>query len=187
VGVRHEQAHWRPLYSGAVAQVARWKSESERWQESSEQFQERSQQINAQLQDLQGKVESSVGDLKNPRFTLWNSCGAGGPSAGCLLIPGYEYVGGVPDTFTYFVSFRSTVPVTVYIMSAHDFVCWETKNCAWRWVGWTNQTELQNGVFHQAEGCAGYFAVFFSAQAGTLYPNVRITRNPASHSTGTCQ
>src|SRR5207247_1438296 len=73
VGVRHEQAHWRPIYNGAVTEVARWKSESETWQQSSDRYQKSSQQIKAQLQDLQGKVESSVGDLKNPRFTLWNS------------------------------------------------------------------------------------------------------------------
>ncbi len=140
-----------------------------------------------QLQDLQAKVTASVGDLSNPRFVLWNSCGTGGPATGCALKPGFEFIGGVPDTFTYFVNFRSTVPVTVWIMSASNFICWETHNCAWAAVGWQNRTNLQNGVFHEAEGCAGYFAVFFSAQAGTLYPDVRITRKPAAHSTGACR
>ncbi len=43
---------------------------------------------------------------------------------------------------------------------------------------WSNVTNLNNDVIHAAEGCAGYFAIFSSKQAGTLYPDVSITRNP---------
>jgi hypothetical protein len=46
---------------------------------------------------------------------------------------------------------------------------------------------LSGGVFHDAEGCAGYLAVFFSDQSGTLYPDVSIDRHPAAHSTGACR
>jgi hypothetical protein len=171
-GVKHEDNHWKPIYHQAVTEEAHWKSSS--------------QQFHLELQDLQGKVSAAVGNLDSPHFTLWNSCSAAGSSAGCPLTPGYEYVGGVPDTFTYSVSFASTVPVTVWIMSTSNFVCWETHYCAWRGVGWQDQTNLLDGVFHDAEGCAGYIAVFFSKQAGTLYPDVSITRNPAAQPTGTC-
>jgi hypothetical protein len=194
LGVRHEDRHWTPRYDVAVAEVAHWKRdshtkamESETWQKSSRTWQASSQKYEGQLNDLQSKIETSVGDLKNPRFVLWNSCGAGGPFAGCSLSPGNEYVGGVPDTFTYIVNFTSTVPVTVWIMSTSNFVCWETHLCAWTAVGWENRTSLTNGIFHAAEGCAGYIAVFFSTQFGTLYPDVRVTRRPASHSTGVCK
>lgn len=180
LGVRHEDNHWTPLYGRAITDVAHWKSESQEWQQSSQQY-------HAQLQDLQTKITASVGNLKNPRFVLWDSCTAAGPAAGCPLRPGYEYIVGVPDTFTYYVSFRSTVPVTVWIMSAPNFVCWETGNCAWHAWGWKNQTHLRNGVFHDAEGCAGYLAVFFSDQAGILYPDVSIVRHPAAQSTGVCR
>jgi len=180
LGVRHEDNHWIPLYSRAVTEVAHWKSDSQQWQRSSQQYQ-------GQLQDLQRKIKASVGDLNNPRFVLWNSCSAAGPAAGCPLRPGHEYVGGVPDTFTFFVSFRSTVPVTVWIMSSSNFVCWETGNCAWHAWGWQDRTSLHGGVFHDAEGCAGYLAVFFSDQTGTLYPDVSIARNPAAQSTGVCR
>lgn len=179
LGARHEDNHWTPLYNGAVREVAHSKSDSLKWQQSTERY-------HGQLQDLQTKITASVGDLTNPHFVLWNSCGAAGPAAGCPLTPGYEYVGGAPDTFTYYVSFRSTVPVTVRIMTTHDYVCWKTGYCAAHWVGWQDLTSLHNGVFHDAEGCAGYLAVFTSKQAGTLYPDVSITRNPAPEATGAC-
>ena len=172
LGVRYERNRWRPLYDRAATEAAHWKSDSGKWQ--------------AQLQDLQTNVRASVGNLDKPHFVLWNSCGAGGPDAGCPIRPGQPYVGGVPDTFTYFVSFRSTVPVTLGFMTPSEFVCWETRNCAWHWWGWHNRTHLNGGVFHDAEGCAGYLAVFWSNQAGTLYPKVSITRNPAPHPTGAC-
>ena len=178
LGARRADNHWESLYDQALGQVAQLESESASWKQSSEEFED-------QLQDLQKDVEASVGDLDNPRFVLWNSCGAG-PLAGCSLTPGYEYVGGVPDTFTYYLSFRSTVPVTVRIMTTHDYVCWKSGYCAAHWVWWEDFTTLNNGVFHDAEGCGGYLAVFTSKQAGTLYPDVRITRNPSAVPTGAC-
>jgi hypothetical protein len=186
VGTHRERDHWLPIYQRVVKQEAQWRADSTRWQASSNEYQQENSRHLAELADLQTKVAASVGDLDHPRFVLWNSCGAGGPAAGCPLIPGHEYIGGVPDTFTYFVNFHSTVPVTLWIMSASNFVCWETHNCAWRAVGWQDRRELTNGVFHEAEGCAGYFAVFFSNQYGTLFPDVRVTRKPASQSTGAC-
>ena len=185
IGIRHEREHWTPLYNqavtdyeGATAEVAQWKTASQQARQTSERYQGR-------LEELQKRVSSSVGDLNHPHFVLWNSCGAG-PLAGCALQPGHEYVGGVPDTFTYNVSFRSTVPVAVRIMSSHNFVCWETKNCAWTYTWWSPRTHLTGGVFHLAEGCAGYIAVFSSDQSGVLYPNVSIDRHPADHLTGAC-
>lgn len=117
----------------------------------------------------------------------WNACDGG--KTGCPLTPGRYYVGGVPDTFTYYVSFRATVPVTVWIMTTRSFVCWETRQCAWQEgaVGWEPTTLLRNGIFEDAEGCAGYLAVFLSDRPGTLYPNVEIERNPAPRPTGACR
>ena len=170
LGARREVNHWRPLYTQAMSQVALSQTSSHEYQ--------------GQLEDLQGKITSSVGSLDNPHFVLWNSCGLD-TAAGCPLTPGYEYVGGVPDTFTYDLSFRSTVPVTVRIMTTHDYVCWKSGYCAAHGVWWQDLTSLHD-VFHDAEGCAGYLAVFTSKQAGTLYPDVSITRNPAPDATGAC-
>jgi hypothetical protein len=85
------------------------------------------------------------------------------------------------------VNFRSTVPVTVWIMDSSNFVCWETHLCAWRAWGWKNYRNVRGGVFHLAEGCAGYIAVWFSTKAGILYPDVRVTHHPAAHLTGVCR
>jgi len=128
IGIRHEDSHWTPMYDQAVADYQGATAEVEQWKTASQQARQTSERYQGRLEVLQKRVSSSVGDLNNPHFVLWNSCGAG-PLAGCALQPGNEFVGGVPDTFTYNVSFRSTVPVAVRIMSAHDFVCWETGNC----------------------------------------------------------
>jgi hypothetical protein len=179
LGARHEENHWRPLYKSAVDQVAHWKADSTKWQQDSDEYQ-------GQLHGLQDQVSSTVGNLNNPHFVLWNSCGSGGPDEGCSLTPGYEYVGGVPDTFTYNLDFQATVPVTVRIMSTHDYVCWKAGYCAAHWVWWQDRTNVTGAVFHDAEGCAGYLAVFSSDEAGILYPDVSITRNPAPTATGAC-
>jgi hypothetical protein len=177
-GIHRERGHWQPLYRGAVKDIARWKADSTRWQAKSERYQ-------GLLKSLQTRVSASVGDLENPHFILWNSCTSDGPAAGCRLTPGQEYIGGVPDTFTYNLSFHADVPVTVWILSSQNFVCWETHNCAWHGIGWQSRTDL-DAVFHDAEGCAGYIAVFTSPQPGTLYPNVSVTRNAAPQPTGVC-
>jgi hypothetical protein len=177
-GIVYENDHWSPIYARASAEAAQSKQDAHDQQQVS-------MQLQGQLTELNRKVFDTVGDLNHPSFVLWNSCSSAGPDAGCPLRPGYEYVGGVPDTFTYNVRFRSTVPVTVEIYSTKNFVCWETRACGANGIGWQNQTEL-NGVFHDAEGCAGYIAVFVSKQPGTLYPNVSVTRNPAAQSTGAC-
>ena len=178
LGIRSERERWQPLYQAAVHNTLHWKADSERWQQ-------RSRRVQGELSNLQSDVSSAVGDLNAPHFVLWNSCGSDGPDAGCPLVPGREYIGGVPDTFTYDLSFHSTVPVTVWILDSDAFVCRETGACAVDGLVWRDRTNL-DAVFHGAEGCAGYIAVFEASQAGTLYPNVAVTRNPAPEPTGVC-
>jgi hypothetical protein len=177
VGIHHERDHWQPLYRAAVMDVAHWRSASTNWRL-------RSQRYQGLFEHLQSDVSSSVGDLQSPHFILWNSCGAG-PDAGCQLSPGHEWIGGVPDTFTYNLQFHADVPVTVWIFSSHDFVCHETGQCAANGLVWRDRTEL-SAVFHAAEGCAGYIAVWTATQPGTLYPEVSVTRNAAPQPTGVC-
>jgi len=192
VGARVARQSWETRYRQAVTDTDQWKAQASRWRRSSQGFQERSDTYQQQsrayqtkLENLEDAVDSAVGDLDHPNFSLWNACDP--DASGCELLPGHEYVGGVPDTFTYHVSFRATVPVTVWILDVNDFVCWETRTCEWHAAaGWEDRTSLDNAVFHDAEGCAGYMAVFVSDEAGTLYPDVRVTRNPAPQSTGSC-
>ncbi len=177
-GVVYENAHWEPIYLKTSHDLGAAKQDAT-------DFQRLALTEEGELDTLHKKIADEVGDIDHPAFILWNACGSGGPTVGCPLTPGREYVGGVPDTFTYYVNFRSTVPVTISIMSAENFVCFETRTCVSHYVGWTNQTELHS-VFHDAEGCAGYFVVLRATRAGTLYPDIRVSHNPASHSTGAC-
>jgi hypothetical protein len=177
LGIQRTRDHWRPLYRGAVRDVAQWKADSTRWQLKSQRYQ-------GLFEDLQTEVSSSVGNLDSPHFILWNDCGDG-PGAGCALTPGREWIGGVPDTFTYNLRFHSDVPVTVWIYTTQNFVCHETGQCPANGIVYRDHTQL-NVIFHGAEGCAGYIAVWSSTQPGTLYPNVAVTRNPAPHPTGVC-
>ena len=104
---------------------------------------------------------------------------------GRVLSQGTGHGGGVPDTFTYDLTFHSTVPVTVWILSSDAFICPETGACPVNGLVWRDRTDL-DAVFHEAEGCAGYFAVWEASQPGTLYPNVSVTRNPTPQPTGVC-
>lgn len=117
LGNNQERAYLTPMYDRAAHDATVYKQNV--------------QSLESELSGLNDKVQQTVGDLDNPTFVLWNKCGSGD----CRLSPGAEFVGSVPDTFTYYVSFTATVPVTVWIMSTDDFVCWETHQCPWQGVG----------------------------------------------------
>ena len=185
VGARHEAGHWKPLYSTASQQAASWKKTTAVWKADSGKAHIHVDSLTNKLQALRDRVSTSVGNLDQPHFMLWNTCKST-IAAGCPLTPGQHYVGGVPDTFTYHVKFHATVPVTVRIMSSADYVCWQTGQCSAHWVSWDDKTKL-NAVFHEAEGCADYLAVYVSDEPGTLYPEVSVTRNSAHHATGVCK
>lgn len=187
LGAKHSDGHWRPLYQGAVSNAAHWKVTSARWSASSAKYEATSLSYHGQLHTLQAKVTKSVGSLAHPHFLIWNSCTTAGPKAGCAMTPGREWVAGLPDTFTYYVRFHATVPVTMRIMSMSNYVCYETGSCAWHGWWWQNRKQVKDGWFRRAEGCAGYVAVFTSTESGTLYPDISITRRPASKPTGDCR
>jgi len=104
--------------------------------------------------------------------------------------------GGVPDTFTYKPQYTSTVAVGVYFLTLQQYV--QFYNCPYTTDATTRITCISgtydyyspttslNGIFHLAEGCASYLAIYYSTQSGTLYPNVQVTYNPASSLTGVC-
>lgn len=186
IATRVTDSRWTPIHAREVQQLAQSQGAVEEWKSKATSRKAALDRLSGRMTRLQGQIAREIGDIDHPHFTLWNACEQD-TKAGCALTPGHEYIAGVPDTFTYHVAFRSTVPVTVWIMSAPNFVCWETSNCAWHARGWEDRTRLTNGIFHEAEGCAGYIAVFFSDQAGILFPDVTITRNPADRVTGACR
>src|SRR4051794_35794790 len=158
LGIRSERERWQPLYQAAVHNAAHWRADSQRWQQ-------RSRSAQDQLSNLQSDVSSAVGTLDAPHFVLWNSCGSQGPDAGCPLVPGREYIGGVPDTFTYDLSFRSTVPVTVWILDSDQFVCRETGACPVNGLVWRDRAS-PDSLFPRAGGGAGHNAGWGASHAG---------------------
>ena len=149
--------------------------------------------LQSQFKDLAAQnlaLQNQVAKLKiqnaNPTVTMWNSCG--GP---CNMAPGNWRVGGVPDTFDYNVSFTSSVPVTVYIMTFSQYV--QYANCTGQITCVTGShtqygptMSLPGSVFTQAEGCSAYVAVYQSTTTGVIYPNVSVTYNPSPTITGAC-
>jgi hypothetical protein len=170
------------------------------WEEKAGSWQESSQKNGRVLRKLRRHVEESVGSLDAPHFSIWNSCGG---TLGCPIGPGSYYAGGVPDTFTFYPHFRSTVPVKVMIMTLDDFVCFRT-GCGYHYHYWgpskvlgssiddpenpyDNPFTLDAAVWHLSEGCADYVVVYTAQQSGRLYPNESVTYNPAQQKTGVCR
>src|SRR2546422_7922048 len=149
--------------------------------------------LQAQFRDLASQnlaLQNQVQKLKiqnsNPTLKMWNSCN--GP---CNMSQGSWRVGGVPDTFDYNVSFTSTVPVAVYILTFSQYV--QFANCTGQiscvttsYTQYGPTMSLPGSVFYLAEGCSGYVAVFQSTTAGVIYPDVSVTYNPAPTITGIC-
>jgi hypothetical protein len=104
---------------------------------------------------------------------------------------------GVPDTFTYHLKLTSNGPMSVSILSIHQFGdavrCVETGVGSTNYcmhhsgseIGWLGVTSV-NYDFHKAEGCAAYLAVITSDRSIVVTPDVSVTYNPASAATGTC-
>jgi hypothetical protein len=140
---------------------------------------------------LQVTNSALTSEAAHPTLRIWNVAQTISGSSAYL-------VGGVPDTFTYKVSFTSTAPVAVNIMTTAEFVsaidcvrlgygtshyCMTHAGTSW----WSDRTSLTNGMFSDAEGCAGYLAVWTAASPATVTPDVSITYNPASAATGACR
>ena len=155
-------------------------------------------QAQAQLLTTQTNLTATLGELatvraelEHPNLTIWNV-----PQE--INGPDYYLAGGAPDTFTYHLQASSTGPMSVSILTLRDFV--RAIDCVQAGGGSTHYCMHHSGTpfttwpdvtsvsydFHAAEGCAGYVVVFTSAGDVTVKPNVSVTYNPASTSTGDC-
>jgi hypothetical protein len=154
--------------------------------------------VQAQLLTTQTNLTATLGELatvraelEHPHLTIWNV-------AQEIQGPDYYLAGGAPDTFTYHLQATSTGPMSISILTLQDFAAALT--CVQTGRGVTNYCMHHSGTpyntwenvtsvsydFHEAEGCAGYVVVFTSAGDITVKPNVSVTYNPASASTGFC-
>jgi hypothetical protein len=162
-----------------------------------EQLTGRNQNLQTQLTTTQNQLTASQSQVTNlsaqlahPTLGIWNVAQAISGSSNYLAA-------GVPDTFTYHLKLTSTGPISVSILSIHQFGdavrCVETGVGTTNYcmhhsgsaIGWLNVTSV-NADFHLAEGCAAYLALITSAGNVTVTPDVSVTYNPASAATGAC-
>ena len=162
-----------------------------------EQLTGKSQNLQAALTTTQTKLTASEGQvsdltaqLEHPTLGIWNVPQAISGST-------FYLAAGVPDTFTYHLKLSSNGPMSVSILSIHQFGdavrCVETGVGSTNYcmhhsgsaIGWLSVTSV-NYDFHLAEGCAAYLAVITSDRAINVTPDVSVTYNPASAATGTC-
>ncbi len=153
--------------------------------------------LKAQLLTTQTNLTATLGELatvraelEHPSLTIWNV-----PEE--IKGPDYYLAGGAPDTFTYHLKATSNGPMSISILTLRDFA--SAISCVQNGRGVTNYCMHSSGTeitwrdvtsvnydFHKAEGCADYVVVFTSARDITVTPNVSVTYNPASTSTGSC-
>jgi hypothetical protein len=138
-----------------------------------------------------GELATVRAELEHPTLTIWNV-----PQV--LKNPSWYLAGGIPDTFTYHLVATSNGPMTVSILT---FEQWgKAVECIDNGVGntnycmhhsgaeitWTDVTSV-NYDFHKAEGCADYLSVFTTKGSNvSVTPNVSVSYNPATASTGAC-
>ena len=125
-----------------------------------------------------------------PYTPIWNSCG-GPANSGCNMTPNGWREGSVPDTFDYFVSFMSTVPITVYFFTFGQFVQYTVCNgdisCVSGYYAFLPAaTSQSNAIFKLAEGCGDYVAIYVASSSGVMSPNISVKQNAAPFITGYC-
>jgi hypothetical protein len=142
------------------------------------------------LSTAQSDLAAAKAELAHPHLGIWNVRQS-------LQGPSYYLAAGVPDTFTYHLRLKSTGAMNVSILSFDQFSaairciengvgntdwCMHHSGAANSWLG----VSSVSSDFHLAEGCAAYLVVITSPNKVTITPDVSVTYNPASHSTGTC-
>jgi hypothetical protein len=131
-------------------------------------------------------IQPPLSSTPPPATTIWNSCGAP-----CSMQPNGWREGTVPDTYDYFVSFTSTVPVTVYFLTLGQFVQFAVCNGDLSCVSGSYAylpaaTSQSDAVFKLAEGCADYIAIYVSSANGVMTPNIQVAQNAYPNATGYC-
>jgi len=130
---------------------------------------------------------------QTPQYPIWTACGSS-VSAGCSMSGTGWREGSVPDTFDYYVSFTSTVPVTVYFFTMGQFVQYAVCNgditCVSGYydsIAATTNAQPYT-LFTLGEGCADYLAIYVASGSGTMHPDVEVSRpaSPANGPTGYC-
>ncbi|MGI0069747.1 MAG: hypothetical protein ACREAN_05770 [Nitrosopumilaceae archaeon] len=137
------------------------------------------------LQSQVSNLQNELGTGGTNHFSMWS-----GAKYAAQFTGSNYYSENVPDTFDYYDSWTSTVPVIVYYLTQQQFVqfvnCGDSISCVAGQYQYEPSATSANYEFTLAEGCGGYIAVYTASSAGTLTPNISVTYNPASSSTGVC-
>jgi hypothetical protein len=150
--------------------------------------------LNGQVNDLQGQVDGQAAYIsalleqtRSPTLTIW--------SAPVTIQPGQFLYEGVPDTFDYSDNWASSSPVTVYYLTidqaARYFNCTTPPriSCVNGIYSSSGPARNANDEFKLAEGCGAYVAIYQPSDDQSMVkmnPNVSVTYNPSSVSTGAC-
>jgi len=155
------------------------------------------QNLGDQLKVTQGQLTVSrqqvtdlTAKLAHPTLETWNV-----PQK--LTSPTSYLAVTVPDTFTFHLKLTSNGPMNVSILSTQNFS--DALSCVFNGAGNTDYCMHHSGAawgalgvrsvnhdFTLAEGCAGYLAIITAPNPVTVTPDVSVTYNPASNSTGAC-
>jgi hypothetical protein len=132
------------------------------------------------LENTVAVLQRNITDLENRSntFVIWN--------APVNVSAGYYLLETVPDAFDFHDNFSSSVPVDVFYFTSTQFVQWSTnRTISGTYPNFTS-TEKQSDTFKLGEGCGGYLVVYSFEKAGTIFPNVSATYDPAAKPTGSC-
>lgn len=175
--------------SSLNSQMSSLQSQNSNLQNQISNLQSQNYDLQNEIANLQLQTDTiyACGNTNGCTLTIWTACGSNGNA--CPISSSNYYSEGVPDTFDFITQFTSTIPVTVYFLSLDQFVQFYgcgSISCVYGQYQYFPATTSLNGKFTLAEGCGGYIAVFQSSTSGYMYPDISITFNPASSSTGVC-
>ncbi|MGH7882335.1 MAG: hypothetical protein ACREN8_05450 [Candidatus Dormibacteraceae bacterium] len=174
----YNAARWHQEASDAETALAQAKR-------NNDQTNQQISQMHTQIASLQGEVKDLNTKATNPTLSIWNSCG--GP---CTVGPGQVRVGGVPDTFSFHVSYQATVPVSLYFLTFHQWTQFDSCGFQTRCISDAFEayppTPHRDVTFDKSTGCAGYLFVLSSPTSGTITPDVEASYRPADKPTGVC-
>jgi len=121
--------------------------------------------------DLQATIDA--GEFGGQWLGQWTGC-----PDGCRQPVGGAYVQPIPDTFDMKISFQSSGPVIVEIVAYDQWVRYVRTGHATVVKVYGPTQNLNEVEFSSAEGCGGYFVLFYFPQGGTIVPDVRVRYNP---------
>ena len=168
------------VVSHLQSQLSNSESQTSNLQSQNQNLQSQVSADQSRISSLQSELASARYNVTHPKVIIWAT-----PDNYTVGQYGLETV---PDTFDYYDSWTSTVPITVYYLSNTQYV--QFTNCGFSCVTGKYYSiapaTSSNDVFTLAEGCGGYVAIYVPCASGTIHPNIAVQYNPSPAATGVC-